>query len=301
MVVLLVLILAAQISLSAPPASAQTSDTSLTPALAQAALPPAAPQVRITQPIDESTRTVLHGNVHPLARQEYDQGALSDAAPMNRILLLLQRSPGQEQALQQFLQDQQSKSSPNYHVWLTPQQFGQQFGPADADIQAVTQWLGSHGFWGMQVGPGRTTIEFSGNAAQVRDAFHTEIHRFLIDGKEQTANVGDPQIPAVLAPVVAGPVSLNSFPKKSYARVLGQFRRTIGKSGLQPLFTFPNPFGSGNFYGLGPGDFATIYNQAPACRGERRHRSNHRCSRANESQTAGRAAVPKHVCAARQL
>ena len=33
------------------------------------------------------------------------------------------------------------KSSPNYHMWLTPEQFGQQFGPADADIQAVTDWL----------------------------------------------------------------------------------------------------------------------------------------------------------------
>src|SRR6266436_5947903 len=77
------------------------------------------------------------------------------------------------------------------------------------------------------------------------------------------ANASDPQIPAALAPVVAGVVSLHNFPRKSHARVLGQFRRPIGKAGLEPLFTFPNPFNGMSFYGLGPGDFATIYNSKP--------------------------------------
>jgi subtilase family serine protease len=183
--------------------------------------------------------------------------------PMGRILLLLQRSPDQEQALQQLLEQQQSKSSPNYHAWLTPEQFGQQFGVADADIQVITLWLASQGFSQINVGTGRMVIEFSGNAGQVRSAFHTEIHRFVMNGKEHTANIADPQIPAALAPVVAGVVSLHDFPKRSHANVLGEFRRKLGEPGLQPLLTFPNPFGSGNFYGLGPGDFATIYNTKP--------------------------------------
>src|ERR1700739_3427488 len=138
---------ASLLTFSARPASAQTPNASTTPASGQTAppLPVAAPvpQVRITQAIDEANLTALHGNVHPLARPEYDQGAVSAAAPMNRILLLLQRSPEQEQALQQLLDDQQSRVSPNYHAWLAPDQFGQQFGPADADIQTVTTWLAS--------------------------------------------------------------------------------------------------------------------------------------------------------------
>jgi hypothetical protein len=176
------------------------------------------------------------------------------------MLLLLQRSADQESALRQLLDNQQSKSSPNYHAWLTPEQFGTQFGPADADIQAVTQWLTSQGFTNIKVGPGRTVIEFSGNVGQVRSAFHTSIHRFVVNNEEHMANASDPQIPAALTQVVAGIVSLHNFPKKSHARFLGQFRRTIGKPGLEPLFTFPNPFGGGTFYGVGPGDFATIYN-----------------------------------------
>ncbi|HYT24188.1 MAG TPA: Ig-like domain repeat protein [Candidatus Polarisedimenticolia bacterium] len=222
---------------------------------------------RITQAVDEKKLVVLHGNVHPLARPEFDQGLVADAQPLKRILLLLQRSSDQETALRQLLDDQQSKSSPNYHTWLTPEQFGQEFGAADADIQAVTQWLASLGFTGIKVGPGRTVIEFSGNVAQVRNAFRTEIHRFVVGGKEYSANAVDPQIPAALAPVVAGVVSLHNVPRKSYARILGQFRRPLGEAGLEPLFTFPNPFNGRNFYGLGPGDFATIYNSKPLIAG----------------------------------
>src|SRR5713226_5765281 len=104
---------------------------------------------RITQAVDENNLVVLKGNVHPLARPEFDQGAVADGQPLNRMLLLLQRSADQESALRQLLDDQQSKSSPNYHAWLTPEQFGKQFGPADADVQSVTQWLTSHGFTGI--------------------------------------------------------------------------------------------------------------------------------------------------------
>jgi len=103
-------------------------------AWAQTATVPA----RVVEAVDDTQTVTLHGNVHPLARLEFDQGAVSDAQPMNRMLLLLQRSPEQELALQQFMEEQQTKDSPNFHNWLTPTQFGAQFGPADADIQTVT-------------------------------------------------------------------------------------------------------------------------------------------------------------------
>ena len=240
---------------------------SRSPAQQNPAPAPAAPTVpvpaRITQAIDEKNLVTLKGNVHPLTRPEFDQGPVSDAQPMRRMLLLLQRSPDQETALQQLLEDQQNKSSAIYHAWLTPDQFGKQFGPADADIQTITQWLASHGFTDISIGPGRNVMEFSGNAGQVRSGFHTEIHHYTVEGKVYSANSADPEIPATLTPVVAGIVSLHNFPKQSHAKFLGQFRRTIGKSGLEPLFTFPNPFNGQTFYGMGPGDFATIYNSKP--------------------------------------
>ena len=95
-------------------------------------------QPRIVEAVDNARRITLTGNVHPLARAEFERGAADDGLPVNRILLLLKRSDAQESALQDFLEQQQDKSSANYHAWLTPQKFGEQYGPADADIQAVT-------------------------------------------------------------------------------------------------------------------------------------------------------------------
>jgi len=228
---------------------------------------------RVTAQINESNLTTLRGNTHPLARAQYDQGAVADSLPIHRMLLLLQRSPVQEAALRTLIDQQQSKSSPNYHQWLTPQQFGQQYGPAPADIQAVTGWLQSHGFQIARVSTGGTLVEFSGTAGQVRDAFHTQIHRYVVNGQEHFANSTDPQIPAALAPVVAGPVSLHNFPKKAQSHVRGTFQkdRTTGKvtPAPSPAFTFSgssctaNPVYSSNCYALGPGDFAAIYNVNP--------------------------------------
>src|SRR5271154_482909 len=90
-------------------------------------------QPRITQPVDATKLTLLRGNTHPLARAEFDNGAAPGTLPMEHMLLVLQRSPEQEAALEKLMAEQQDKSSANYHHWLTPEQFGEQFGPADQD------------------------------------------------------------------------------------------------------------------------------------------------------------------------
>jgi subtilase family serine protease len=210
----------------------------------------------------------LRGNTHLLAQSQYDQGAVPDALPLHRMLLLLQRSPLQETALRQFLDAQQDKSSASFHAWLTPEQFGAQYGPAAADLQTVTSWLAAQGFTMNRVSAGRTIIEFDGTAAQVRNTFHTQIHRYLVHGQVYTANSSDPQIPAALTPVVAGIVSLHNFPAQSHLRTVGVFKRSRAAGTVEPLsgplrkplYTPPNGFEQ---YPLVPGDFATIYNVTP--------------------------------------
>src|SRR5215469_6098935 len=127
------------------------------------------PRPLIMDAVDESRLTTLKGNTHPLARSEFDLGTADGSLPMKRMLLVLKRSNDQEAALRKLLDDQQDKHSPNYHKWLTPEKFGRQFGPSDADMQTITSWLQSYGF---EVGStkGRTVLEFSGSASQVQEA-----------------------------------------------------------------------------------------------------------------------------------
>lgn len=213
---------------------------------------------RVTQAVDPENRVTLRGNTHPLARHEFDQGAAPDSMATERMLLVLKRSTEQETALRKVLDAQQTKSSPNYHMWFTPVQFGRQFGPADADIQAVTDWLTSQGFQVSRVAAGRTVIEFSGTAGALRQALHTEIHKYVVNGEEHWANASDPQIPAALTPVVAGFASLNNFPKKPMHHGLAPYAKSTSTGKVKPSLTVTSD--GETFYALGPADFATIYN-----------------------------------------
>src|SRR6266481_8401245 len=135
---------------------------------------------RVNQGIDEINRVTLGGNTHPEARPANDRGAVANGFAMEHMLLQLKRSPEQELAVQQFLDELQSKGSPNFHHWLTAQEFGQRFGLANSDLNAVTSWLESHGFQVNIVYPSGMLIDFSGTAAQVRKAFQTEIHYLTV-------------------------------------------------------------------------------------------------------------------------
>ena len=230
---------------------------------------------RVTQSIDMQQLVTLRGDVHPLARPQFDQGAAPDDLPMERMLLVLQRGADQEVSLRKLLDQQQDKSSPQFHKWLTPEQFGEQFGPADADIQAVTQWLTSQGFRVTKVGAGRTVIEFSGTAGLVRQALGTEIHKFLVNGVTYSANATDPRIPAALSCVIEGFDTLDDFPQRPLHEKLGTFRRTKATGEVRPLFTIPV---SGGYYiAVGPADFAAHYlqHQPAVFRGHYRRRTGH--------------------------
>jgi subtilase family serine protease len=213
-----------------PPARAQTS--------------PARPM--ITQSINEANLVRLFGNVRPEAVAANDRGRVPDGFSMEHLLLQLKRPPAQEQALGQLIDQLHDPASPNFHRWLSPAQFGTQFGPAASDIQQVTGWLQRRGFSVNVVYPSGMTIDFSGTAGQVSAAFHTEIHYLLARGATHFANMSDPQIPAALASAVAGVVSLNDFMPRAVVR--------------KPKADYS--VGGGN-YPVTPADLATIYNFNP--------------------------------------
>ncbi len=237
------------------------------PAL-QASAQSAFTQSRITQAVDENKLTLLKGNVYPLARPEFDRGPAPSSLPMENMLLVLKRSPEQEAALDKLMAEQLDKSSPNFHKWLTPEQFGQQFGPSDQDIQTITSWLGSHGFQVVQVTNGRTVINFSGNAGQVQQAFHTSIDSYVVKGEQHWANSSDPQIPTALAPVVAGVNTLHNFHAKAAHVHAGEFLKSKKTGKVTPVnsnFTYAGGClgPATNCFGIGPTDFAIIYNVLP--------------------------------------
>jgi len=201
-------------------------------------------------PVDESRMITLSGNVHPLARPEFDQGIANPATRIDRMLLVLNSSPTQQADLDALLTAQQDPSSPLYHHWLTPAEFGARFGALDADLAQVTAWLGAQGFTIDEIAAGRRHIAFSGSVAQVAAAFRTTLHIYRVNETDHLANASDPQIPAALSGLVAGVVSLHDF------------RRTSQIRSLTPLSAQPD-YSAGATHYLFPTDFATIYDLSP--------------------------------------
>jgi subtilase family serine protease len=208
-----------------------------------------------TAQVNGSGLTRLAGNTSRNVRAELDRGPVSDSLPMDHILMMLRRSASQEQQLEQIISHQYDPHSADFHKWLTPQQFGEQFGPATADTQKVTQWLTQHGFTVNRVHAGGLFVDFSGTAGQVAEAFHTQIHRYRVGEQDHYANTADPYVPTELASLVSGFRSLNDFHPQSHAHHLGtaHLDRSTGKW-LSHLTASANPL-----YIAGPQDFATIY------------------------------------------
>jgi hypothetical protein len=224
--------------------------------------PAPAQETRVTQPVNEHALVTLRGTVHPLANPANDRGAASPDMQLERLQLVLKRSPQQEAALQQLLRDMHTPGTANFHKWLTPDQFGNQFGPSDQDVQTIESWLETKGFQVLKVNPGKQTLEVAGSVGALQQAFHTTIHKYAVNGQQHFSNAQDPQIPVALAPVLGGFVSLNNFPIRHYSRFLGSAQYNPKTHEAIPEWTLPGGT-LGKTYAVGPEDFATQYDVTP--------------------------------------
>ena len=210
---------------------------------------------RVQGAVDPAQTIPLKANILPVTKTAYDQGALPDGAS-GRMMVVLQRSPEQEKALNELLAAQKDPKSALYKKWLTPEQFGATYGVADADVQAVTGYLSAQGFQVGRISKNKMTIEFSGTAGQVRSSFGTEIHSYALSGRAFTANASVPQIPQALAPVVRNISGLSNY-RQATSTGTTQMVRDGKTSKSHPLYAdqFSNPQAEA----VSPGDLAVIY------------------------------------------
>jgi subtilase family serine protease len=210
-------------------------------------------QTRIDRSINDGQLVSRPGNVHPAVYAEgtKDLGRVADNRQFDHLLLQLQRTPEEAQALQEYIFSLNDPKSPNFHRFGTAAQFSQTFGLAPSDIAAVKNWLTSHGFVVNAIYP-NLVVDFSGNAKQIRETFHTEIHNLNVNGVSHFANVSNPQIPAAIAPVVMGPVRLHDFKPHSLTRM-----------GVKPSVYHPDFTVNADTQLVVPLDLQTIYNYSP--------------------------------------
>ncbi|MFZ0703262.1 MAG: protease pro-enzyme activation domain-containing protein, partial [Candidatus Acidiferrales bacterium] len=209
-------------------------------------------RILITEPIDESKLVTLRGNTRPEAHNPAnDRGRVDDSFPMTHMLLQLRRPPELEQEFETYIEQLTDKTSPNFRHWLMPAEQGRLYGPAQADLDTIEAWLESHGFTVNYIYANGMVMDVSGTAGQIRETFHTEIHYLNVRGELHYANMSDPKIPAALAPIIVGFVSMHNFRPRAMNKPKVEY--TFGGCG-------------GTCYSLAPADFQVLYNLNPLFR-----------------------------------
>ncbi len=198
-------------------------------------------------------RVVLTGHIHPRAIAANDQGRVDSSLVLNHVLIMLKPSAAQQADLEKFLAELQDPSSPNFHKWLTPEQYADRFGLAQSAIDNIAAWLGGANLKVLSIARGRNAISFSGGVRQVESAFGTEIHNYVVGGEKHFANATAPSVPAAIAGYVRAIRGLDDFRMKPTLQV-------------RPLMEKYTSGTAGTHY-LAPDDIAAIYDMKPLLNG----------------------------------
>ncbi len=205
----------------------------------------AAPEDRLSGPVDQTRSILLQENTNRQAALAKDSGILNPDTPILSVNLLFTQTDAQRAALTQLIEQQRNPASTEYQNWLSPEQYGERFGLSENDLAVIVSWLRSSGFTIEQAARGRNWVTFSGTAGQIAHTFHTELHIVELNGEAHFANLTDPSIPASLNGIVSHINGLDNFRPKPQALVHAAFDNTNGS------------------HFLSPADFATIYDIAP--------------------------------------
>jgi subtilase family serine protease len=153
---------------------------------------------------------------------------------LSHITVTLQRTPEQHAALDRLLEEQQDPASPNFQRRLTPEEFAAHFGATDDTVNRITNWLLTEGLSVESVARGHGWIVFSGTAAEVQNAFHTEIHRYHTGARLHFAPAAAPSTPAEFENLIGAIRGLDDFYLEPPKRMLPQYNASNGTHALAP-------------------------------------------------------------------
>jgi subtilase family serine protease len=222
---------------------------------------PASASPLVTASVDDTVVVAVKGEKSPFLANAKDMGELADTQKLPHVMLVLKRPALQQAAFDSLVHDQQVRTSPSYHKWLTAAQL-RGYGPDQADVEKVVAWLQSHALTVNSVSPSGMSIDFAGAPSAVGATFHTSLHQVQMpNGEAHIANITDLAIPAALAPVVRGATLSNFFPKSNMIKAGNS---ALAKHGIKQGGARDDV---GGYEAVAPQDFNTIYNVNPLLTG----------------------------------
>lgn len=151
--------------------------------------------------------------------------------------------------LNNFLAQVYNPTSPNFHHFLTPEEFTARFGPTESDYEAVKNFARTNGLTVTSTYNNRLVLDVTGPAAAVEKAFHVSLHvyRHPAEARDFYAPDTEPVVDAELP--VADVQGLSDF-----SRPRPMLHRVAAAKGSPKSGSAPD--GSGNYFG---NDFRNAY------------------------------------------
>lgn len=165
-----------------------------------------------------------------------DAGPLPASQPL-AVTLNIAPLADRVAALNQLLADQADATSPNYHKWITPQQFATNYGATDDQITTLTTWAQSQGLTISAVSAGKTRLTLSGPVGQLQQAFAISLHHYLVSGALHYASTAPPTVPRTVAPMIASISGLDDLPPTASISVaaISPIGQSATLAGTDPL------------------------------------------------------------------
>lgn len=132
-----------------------------------------------------------------------------DGSKLITVTLWLQQH--NEAALDELARQMYTEGSPNYHRFLTLEQYRANFAPTEQEAAAVSEFLKSRNLNVTAVDRHNHFVSAQGRIADVQTAFHVPINRFSFNGKTYRSNTSDVSIDGPTRALVKAVTGLNDL------------------------------------------------------------------------------------------
>lgn len=157
-------------------------------------------------PMASMRTTVLAGDVLPGLHRATDAGAVSPGRQVLVGVIVANPHAAAEKALAKAIY---TPGNPDYHRFLTPDQYAARFAVPSSTYDAVTRWATRDGLSVARSTSTRDYLTLSGTAQQAEQTFSVSLHTYRQqNGDTFYANTAAPSVPAGYG--ITGVIGLNS-------------------------------------------------------------------------------------------
>jgi subtilase family serine protease len=164
-----------------------------------------------------TSRHAIANNTPRFGADAQDLGPEESARPISVTVWLNQRNKAD---LDSLVQQMYQKDSPNYHHWLTHDEYTAKFAPTAEDAMTVHNFLEAHNLKVSAIDRDNHFLTARGKIADVQKAFQVQINRYSVRGELHRGNIADPTIEGPAGALVSAVQGLTDLTYKSHARRL---------------------------------------------------------------------------------